>query len=151
MTDAPEQRRPVSRVLDDDEVRAIVVRNFWGVLSTLDPGGQPYAVPIIYGYDGAFLAVLRDGRKVRNIEANPRVCLNVAEVENHAKTWRSVVVTGRASFVDTDEEMQAAIEVMRAQYPGVPTRSGAGMAALRAQGFRVMRLDVEEMTGRAQG
>jgi hypothetical protein len=40
---------------------------------------------------------------------------------------------------------------MRAQYPGVPTRSGGGMAALRAQGFRVMRLDVEEMTGRAQG
>lgn len=151
MTEAQGAPRPGSRVLEHEEVRTIVARNFWGVLSTLDPDGQPYGVPIIYGYDGAFHAVLREGRKVRNMEAHPRVCLNVVEVENGAKAWRSVVITGKVSFVDADEAMQAAIEVMRAQYPGVPTRSGASVAALREQGFRVMRLDVEEMTGRAQG
>ncbi len=143
-------RRGAARVLEDSEMRAVVGRNYWGVLSTVDPEGQPYAVPIIYGYDGAFYSVLRDGRKLANIDANPRVCMNVVEVEQMAKTWRSVLAFGTAGWVEDDESMRAAIEVMRAQYPGQPTRSGGSMDALRSQGFRVMKMDVSEMTGRAQ-
>lgn len=143
-------RRGAARVLDDDEIRAIVARNFWGVLSTVGPDGQPYAVPIIYGYDGAFYSVLRDGRKLTNIDANPRVCINVVEIEEMAKRWRSVLAFGTARWIDDDEGMRAAIHVIRAQYPGPPARSGGTTDALRSQGFRVMKLVVDEMTGRAQ-
>ncbi len=143
-------RRGAARVLESSEVDAIIARNYWGVLSTVDAAGQPYAVPIIYGYDGAFLSVLRDGRKMQNIDANPRACLNVVEVEQMAKTWRSVLAFGTAEWVQADDDMRAAIDVIRAQYPGQPTRSGGSMEALRGQGFRVMRLVVREMTGRAQ-
>ena len=143
-------RRGPAHALELEEIAAIVTRNYWAVLSTIGDA-QPYAVPIIYGYDGAFHAVLRDGRKVRNMETNPHVCLNVVEVQDMAKTWRSVLAIGRASFIETDEEMRAAIEVIRAQYPGLPTRSGATMEGLRSQGFRVLRMDVVEMTGRGQG
>ena len=143
-------RRGAARILDDDEMRAIVGRNYWGVLSTVGDDDQPYAIPIIYGFDGAFYSVLRDGRKMQNMDGNPRVCMNVVEVENMAKTWRSVLAFGRAEWVEQDDEMRAAIDVIRGQYPGLPTRSGGGMDALRAQGFRVLRLVVDEMTGRAQ-
>lgn len=70
-----------SRDATDDEARQIVARNFWGVLSTVGPDGQPYAVPVTYGFDGAFYAVLRDGRKLENIRANPSVCITVVEVD----------------------------------------------------------------------
>lgn len=143
-------RRGPARELESDEIGAVVTRNYWAVLSTAG-ADQPYAVPIIYGYDGAFYAVLRDGRKIRNMEANPHVCLNVVEVQDMARTWRSVLAVGRAAFVETDEEMRVAIDVIRAQYPGLPTRSGATMEGLRSQGFRVLRMDVMEMTGRGQG
>ncbi len=135
------------RVLTAEEVRALVGRNYWGVLSTVD-NAQPYAVPIIYGFDTAFYAVLRDGRKVRNLEANPRACLTVVEIEHLATAWRSVVAVGRARWLEQDDAMRAAIDVIRAQYPGLPTRTGAGVDALRAQGHRVLCLEVEEMTGR---
>lgn len=131
-------------------MRALIGRNYWGVLSTVGVDAQPYAVPIIYGYDGTFYSVLRDGRKLRNLDANPRACLNVVEVEHMAKTWRSVLAFGQATWIEDDAAMRAAIDVIRTQYPGQPTRSGSGMDALRAQGFRVLRLVVDEMTGRAQ-
>lgn len=149
-SESPSGRRGAARELDAEEMRAVVARNFWAVLSTVD-GDQPYAVPIIYGFDGAFYAVLRDGRKLRHMDANPRVCMNIVEVAELAKTWRSVLVLGTVAFIATDEDMRAAIEVIRAQYPGLPTRSGATMDGLRAQGFRVMKVTVSEMTGRAQG
>ena len=143
-------RRGAARVLDADEITAVIGRNYWGVLSTVDADGQPYAVPIIYGYDGAFYSVLRDGRKLANIDANPRVCMNIVEVEQMAKTRRSVLAFGLADFIDDDDGMQAAIAVIRAQYPGIATRSGGSMAGLRGQGFRVLRMVVGEVTGRAQ-
>jgi nitroimidazol reductase NimA-like FMN-containing flavoprotein (pyridoxamine 5'-phosphate oxidase superfamily) len=136
-------------VLDAAEMAAIVERNYWGVLSTVDDG-QPYSIPIIYGYDGAFYSVLREGRKMRSMAADPRVCMNIVEVENMAKVWRSVLAFGRAGFIVDDEEMARAIAVIRAQYPGMATRSGGSMSGLRAQGYRVLRMTVDEMTGRAQ-
>ncbi len=143
-------RRRAARVLEGDEIATIVARNYWGVLSTVDPDGQPYAVPIIYGYDGAFYSVLRDGRKLQNIDTNPRVCLNVVEVEQMAKSWRSVLAFGTAEWIESDDGMSAAIEVIRAQYPGEGTRAGRSVEGLRAQGFRVLKVVVREMTGRAQ-
>ena len=143
-------RRGAARVLEADEIATIVARNYWGVLSTVGPDGQPYAVPIIYGYDGAFYSVVRDGRKLQNIDANPRVCLNVVEVEHMAKTWRSVLAFGTAEWIESGDGMRAAIEVIGAQYPGPGTRADRSVDGLQAQGFRVMKLVVEEMTGRAQ-
>lgn len=136
-----------SRSATDDEARAIVARNFWGVLSTVGPDGRPYAVPVTYGFDGAFYAVLRDGRKLENIRANPHVCITVVEVDPLAKTWRSVVASGRAEFLESSDDVALAIERLRAQYPGTPTRSG-GADALAASGARVMRLVPETLTGR---
>lgn len=144
-------RRGAARVLGADEVHTILARNYWGVLSTVGTDDQPYSVPIIYGFDGAFYSVLRDGRKLRNMDGNPRVCMNVVEVENMAKTWRSVLAFGRAEWVEDDDAMHAAIAIIRTQYPGLPARSGGTMSALREQGFRVLKLVVDEMTGRAQG
>lgn len=148
--DGTDQPRQGSRPLTTAETRAIVARNFWGVLSTVGDG-QPYAVPIIYGYDGAFYAVVRDGRKLRNLDENPRACLNVVETTAMAKTWRSALALGRVEWLVDDGAVASALEVIRDQYPGQPTRSGASVAALRAQGFRVMKLVVDELTGRGSG
>ena len=48
-------------------------------LTTVRPDGQPQAVPVWFLWDGeAFLVYSRPGaRKLRNIEANPRVSLNL--------------------------------------------------------------------------
>ncbi|MBX6362229.1 MAG: pyridoxamine 5'-phosphate oxidase family protein [Gemmatimonadetes bacterium] len=145
---APAERggRRAARVLTDAEVAAVVARNFCAILSTA-AAGQPYAVPLVYGFeDGAFYAVLSPGRKVRNIEANPRVCVTILEVKDLGKRWRSVVATGVASWVEGEDAICRALDVIRRQYPGAPTRGSVGAAGLGEN--RLLRVTVTELAGR---
>jgi uncharacterized protein len=139
-----------SRDMDEAETLAVVERNYWGTLSTAD-GDLPYAIPIIYGYDDRrFYVVMGKGRKMDAMEANPHVCLTIVEVEEMARRWRSVLASGTVDWVEGDDAVAAAIDVIRRQYPGLPVRSSAGAPALAAMGFRVARITADTMTGRAQ-
>jgi PPOX class probable F420-dependent enzyme len=53
-------------------------------LTTVRPDGQPQSVPMWFLWDGeGFLVYSRPGvRKLRNIEANPRINLNLNSNEN---------------------------------------------------------------------
>jgi nitroimidazol reductase NimA-like FMN-containing flavoprotein (pyridoxamine 5'-phosphate oxidase superfamily) len=139
-------RSRMARPLTDQEVRELIAGNFIGVLATVGDG-QPYAIPLIYGYEeGAFYAVLSPGRKVRNIEANSRVCLTIVQTWDNGKRWRSVLATGTAGWIQDEEQLGPALEAIKRQYPGIPVRSTGGTAALK--GYYMLRVDVEEMTGR---
>ena len=151
MQEKPAPRAASARVLEPVDIAEIVARNFWGVLATAGTDAQPYAVPIIFGYDGAFYAVLRPGTKLENLRANPHACLTIAEVTPDAKVWRSVVAQGVVDILEDAAEVDGALEVIRAQYPGEPTRRSQGAASLAAGGFHVMRLRPTTLTGRAQG
>lgn len=143
---APPKRSRLSRPLTDEEVAGVIGGNFVAVMATV-ADGQPYAVPIIYGYeDRTFYSVLSPGRKVKNLEQNPNVCLTIVQTEDTARRWRSVVATGKASWVEGVLNLGRALNVIRKQYPGNPVRSGAGLGALK--GFHMLRVDVEELTGR---
>lgn len=144
----PESRaRRAARPMTEQEVAAVVARNYCAIFATA-ADGQPYAVPLVYGFEsGAFFAVLSPGRKVRNIEENPRVCVTILEVEDMGKRWRSVVATGTASWVEGEEALRSALDVIRRQYPGAPIRSSGGAPALG--GYKMLRVAVAELAGRA--
>ena len=152
MPEASERQEPrgldACRDLTTDEALAVVADNFIGVLSTVGDG-QPYAIPFIYGYaDGAFFAVLSPGRKARNIEANANVCVTILEQDDEGGPWRSVIATGKASWVEGVLKLGHALNTIRKQYPGNPMRSAPGLSALK--GYHVLRVDVEEITGCVQ-
>jgi nitroimidazol reductase NimA-like FMN-containing flavoprotein (pyridoxamine 5'-phosphate oxidase superfamily) len=133
------------RALTEDEVRQVVARNFIGVLATVGDD-QPYAVPFIYGYDGhAFFALLGQGRKVRNMERNPRICITIVEHDDDASCWRSVLAVGKASRVEGLVKLGHALNAIRKQYPGNPMRSAPPLSALK--GYYMLRVDVDELTG----
>jgi nitroimidazol reductase NimA-like FMN-containing flavoprotein (pyridoxamine 5'-phosphate oxidase superfamily) len=139
-------RSRIARPLTDLEVRELIDSNFIAVLATVGDG-QPYAIPFIYGYeDGAFFAVLSPGRKVRNIETNARVCVTIVQTWDMGKRWRSVLATGTANWIRDEEQLGPALEAIKRQYPGIPVRSTSGTAVLK--GYYMLRVDVEEMTGR---
>ncbi len=145
----PRVSRRGSRELTGEEVDAVIAGNFVALLATV-ADGQPYAVPFIYGYEqGTFYGVLSPGRKVRNIEANPNVCITIVQTEDNARRWRSVVATGKASWVEGVLNLGHALNTIRKQYPGNPVRSAPGLSALK--GFHMLRVDVEQLTGRGQG
>ncbi len=141
------KRSRASRPLTDQEVSDLVARNFIAVLATA-AAAQPYGVPLIYGFqDNAFYAVLSPGRKISNIQENPHVCVTIVETKDVGKLWKSVVAMGTASFVEDDLERARALDVIRRQSPGVPVRGAGGTAPLQ-QGYLMLRVGVQEMTGR---
>lgn len=137
-----------SRELEPAEVEAVLERNWWGTLATA-VDGQPYGVPIVYGYDGEhFYVASAAGRKVAAVEANPSVTLTVAEVEPDASGWSSVIVFGRVEFVRDPGGYLKALKALRRQ------RGYAGTVgpkdALRLARARVMRIAPTEITGRTK-
>ena len=85
------------------------------------------------------------------MEEQPLVCITVIETEDHAKKWQSVIAYGQVIWLTDEESVDHALAVMREQYPGHSTRSSAGAAGLAQAGYRVGLVDIQRMSGRAQG
>ncbi|MDX2042318.1 MAG: pyridoxamine 5'-phosphate oxidase family protein [Acidobacteriota bacterium] len=67
--------------------------------------GEPYVVPINFFFDGEYLYVHSlAGKKINALRANPRICLQVDEIED-SYHWRSVIVYGNYEEV-TDEHLR---------------------------------------------
>lgn len=135
-------------------MHACLHANRWGTLATaLD--GQPYAIPLIYGYDGhCIYAATRQGRKTHNLEANPAVCFTVTEAPAPGR-WRSVVVIGRASLVtDSAGRLQALQALNRPAVTGHAPESDPPLSEAdlpRLDGAAVIRIEPQTVTGRAVG
>jgi uncharacterized protein len=73
-----------------------------------DGDGRPYVVPLAYGYDGkAIYAHSAVGKKIRLMRAEPRVTVEVDDVQSSDR-WKSVIAEGTyKEIVDADERRKA--------------------------------------------
>src|SRR5437763_13711195 len=86
------------------EMHALLQREIFGHLGCARDG-RPYVVPMHYAYDGRHLYFFTtQGMKMQFIEANPQVCLLIAEVTDSTR-WRSVMVIGRANVLTSSDDM----------------------------------------------
>jgi nitroimidazol reductase NimA-like FMN-containing flavoprotein (pyridoxamine 5'-phosphate oxidase superfamily) len=130
-------------------MQELLERNWWGILSTMGET-HPYAVPVVYGYDGEhFYIASRSGRKIDHIEIRSGVCLNVVEVGNPGDHWTSVLITGQAELVGDAKGHLAAILALRRQ-AGITARNVDPRDLARMAAARVIRVLPTEMTGRAR-
>lgn len=100
---------PPEDAMTADELAAFLERNDYAVLATVSPDGAPQAAPIAYFVeDGSFWIATVEGARLRNVRANPRAELVVAEggrgkhhalrasgrvtlhepLEEHLRAWR---------------------------------------------------------------
>jgi nitroimidazol reductase NimA-like FMN-containing flavoprotein (pyridoxamine 5'-phosphate oxidase superfamily) len=71
---------------------------------------QPYVVPIYFAYSGRYLyAFSTIGQKIEWMRANPRVCLEVDEI-NSPDEWMSLVVFGRYEELQNVPDSKSARE-----------------------------------------
>lgn len=138
--------------LDDSECRAILREQRLCVLAMTD-GDAPYAIPLFYGFDGenVWLGVA-EGRKTQLLDRNPLVCLSVNEL-GPGDAWRSVLVTGRATWVTDPEQRAKGIQVLmehnrRRDRPVTPSAEGAPKR--RRSGGRIVLVNDAVITGRAR-
>jgi uncharacterized protein len=93
----------------------------------LADGGQPYVVPLSFGYDGASLYFhgASTGRKVDILRSNNKVCfefdiLDAMRPSDEACRWsvsyRSVIGFGTAELVETPDAKRTMLAFIMAQY-----------------------------------
>jgi len=98
-----------------------------GHLATADAKGQPYVIPVCYVFNGEVIysvldakpktTPLRQLRRVRNILANPQVCLIVDHYEEDWRHLHYVMVLGAAGLLEEGDEWARAIAMLREKYP----------------------------------
>lgn len=114
----------------DDATRDFIRDHRVARLATADGNARPSVIPICYVYDGeSFLTPIDEkpksveaGRlkRVRNIQANPRVAL---VIDDYSEDWRRLVyvmITGEARIitpVSEEAEHARAVELLREKYP----------------------------------
>lgn len=132
--------------MSEDELDRFLHEQGHGTLSLAD-GGEAYAVPISFGYDGdaIYLSLIEFGdasTKLDFIEHTERACLVTYNVQTR-HVWKSALVRGTLDPVAEDEfDRVERILEDNAWFPSIypPIRP--------VTGIHRMVLEVEEATGR---
>ena len=154
--------RPMRRerqALSEEEIREVLRTAKRGVLAMTGDGGRPYCVYVNPFYDEdtgrLYFHGGKAGHKVESLRRDPRACFTAIDEGTHdaasppawALTTRSVVVHGRAEFVDDHE---AALEFCRKLCRRFPMDEAAIEEEIRRAGAAVLvfALVPEHVTGK---
>lgn len=131
--------------LSQQEARALLSKARTGRLGCLVDDG-PYVVPVNYVFhDDRIYVHSLPGRKINAMRANPRVCLQVDDIQD-AYHWRSAIAFGRYEEVADEGERRWAVRRLLARFPdltpveSVPVHDGQSSVIL-------FRIHIEEVTG----
>lgn len=119
-------RRNDRQITDRSTIDGIIRRCSVCRLGMCD-NGQPYIVPLSFGYDGCFLYfhAAAEGRKVDILKRNSRVCFEFDILEDVVPSdvacqwgmkYESVVGSGTAEIVEDANAKWAALEHVMRQY-----------------------------------
>jgi PPOX class probable F420-dependent enzyme len=121
-------------------VAALAAESRVARLATLDERGYPHLVPVCYATDGRAYYSALDAkpkrvpperlRRVRNIEANPRVALLFDHYEEDWRQLRYVMVQGHAELLAAGPEWEAARGLLVRKYPQYRTTTPLADRAL---------------------
>jgi len=117
-------------------------------LATVDERGRPHAVPVCFALlDGAIYTPIdekpkRDSsrplRRIRNIMANPEVCLVVDRYEEDWTRLAWLQVRGAAALVNDAAERSRASASLRARYPQYRAMDLESRALIRISPERIV-------------
>jgi nitroimidazol reductase NimA-like FMN-containing flavoprotein (pyridoxamine 5'-phosphate oxidase superfamily) len=149
-------RRNEREITDRKDIDDIIRRCRVCHLAMCDEG-QPYVVPLNFGYDGGFLYfhAAPEGRKIDIIKRNNRVGFefdilhDIVTAEQACKwgaKYESVIGSGTAEIVDTLEAKKDALEWIMRQY-------GSGTWDFKEEILKktlVFRVQILEISGKAR-
>jgi PPOX class probable F420-dependent enzyme len=95
--------------------------------ATADAGNQPHVVPICFAFDGKYFYSSIDKKpkrtapkklkRMRNIQANTRVCLVIDHYDEDWRLLAYVLVFGTARIVLSGLKHRNALKLLRRKYP----------------------------------
>ena len=150
-----EMRRKNQR-LTKAECVEILNRNTSGVLAVLGDEGYPYSVPMSYIYDGnaVYFHCAKSGHKLDAIRQCDKVSFCVIDKDEvvpqkYTTYYRSVILFGRASILDDDEQILSAIEKLAIKYYPTDSRENRDATIKREFArFCIVKVEIDNMTGK---
>lgn len=150
--------RRKDRELTEEEARGVLRRGEYGVLSLAAADGTPYAVPMSYASDGAYIyfhgtteggakmdCIARDSRAVFTVVTDTRVL-----PDKFATIYWSAVARGHMEEITEEAAKKAALEYLLVKYSADHMASGRKYIDANLHRTAVLRLTVEELTGKAR-
>ncbi len=150
-------RRKEREIKDRAEIESVILDSQVCRMGLCDDG-RPYVVPMNFGYrDGkVYMHCATEGRKLDVIGKNPQVCLefeadlqmkHAQEACDFSMKYKSVIAWGKAQVLEKSEEKIYGMNVIMGHYTGKEYEFPAQALAR----IVVIRVDVEEMTGKQNG
>lgn len=147
-------RRKEQEITERSEIDGIISKSQVFRLAMVD-GDKPYIVPLCLGYDGKsiYFHCAREGKKTDLLKKNNNVCFEFEEVGDLEKSekpcdwgikYRSVIGNGKAVFLEDLEEKKRGLNLIMKQY----TEKSFEFEDRMVQAVTVMRIDIEEITGK---
>jgi nitroimidazol reductase NimA-like FMN-containing flavoprotein (pyridoxamine 5'-phosphate oxidase superfamily) len=88
----------------------------WGTLIGVEPGGNPYAVELSYGFDGQYIycGSRPGGRMARCIRGNPQAAFKVCDSDRTYARYTAVIIEGQAErLTDYDGILKSVRHIAR--------------------------------------
>lgn len=150
--------RRKDRVMDEEQARALLKNCEYGVMATTGADGWPYAVPLSYIVENnvIYFHCAHDGRKIENINANPKVCFTVVGKtqpiydKNFTTYYESVVVFGTVNKVGNPERKTALLMLLAQKYLPEHMDKAPGDIAKSLERTAVYGITIEGITGKAK-
>lgn len=101
---------------------------------------RPHVAPVWYDYHEGHLRVLTGGKKLENIERNPKVALSIERADGPAVEW-SVTLLGTARIVGEPTRVREVSRRINAKYRGKDEAGEIGDGVM---------VDIEIVTATAQ-
>lgn len=142
--------------LTDTECIEILKRNTSGVLAVSGDSGYPYAVPLSYVYDEhtLYFHCAKSGHKLDAIKDYDKVSFCVVDQDlvvpqKYTTYYRSVIVFGRASIIDQEDEIRSAIEKLAIKYYSDDSKDNRdSFIEKEYKALCMVKIQIEHMTGK---
>ena len=139
--------------LSAEEAERILHTGKYCVMAVSGDEGYPYAVPVNYVYDGTaiFIHSAAQGHKIDALRRNPKCTLCVVGKddvipEEFTSYFRSVIVFGKAHFVELTDEKIMALRLLGDKYsPGIDPEAEI---ARFIKTVCIVRIDIDSVTGK---
>jgi uncharacterized protein len=141
---------PMLGELNKREIIEFLERKFIGRIGC-HLNGETYIVPVNYVYqNNAVYTHSGEGKKIKMLRANPRVCFQVDEID-HMFKWKSVILWGTFEELTGQERQQAMQGLIQRIMPTTnnPAREPSHAISPEFQdSLIVYRINIQEATGR---
>lgn len=124
----------------------------------MSDAGEPYLVPLNYGYcDGAlYIHCAKEGRKIDILRYYPRVCFEIEGTHQlvtgpKACDWtmkyRSLIGYGRVEILELTEDKIAGLDILMRHFG----KTDNTFQAEHVENIFILKLNIESVTGKQSG